>query len=242
VWESPTTAVIEVDGGEPSGRTRRIVFREEDRDQDRFRAVGVVIASLLADSDPVAPPVPPSAAPPARTTRVQRVAIAWLTAAARIGSGLSPGPVRYGAALHGAYRLSSSPLFVGLGVAFDAAPRGSAGVRATWTTGAIGAGLVVPVPALALAIRPEVDVVLQRLAADLAGAPAATASGARWVDGTAASVELVWPEGSPVAAILGADARFLSGGTAVHVDAGKVGSFPALGYGAFLGLELAFLR
>jgi hypothetical protein len=241
VWESATTAVIEVRDGSPSGRTRRISFHEEDRAEDRFRAVGLVVASLLAE--PTASVVPATTAPPSPPPepRGPRLPTAWIDAGAEMGRGLSPGPPRYGAALHGAYRLPSLPAFVGLGVAFDVAPR-SDGVRATWTTCSIGAGLIALVRQPSIAIRPRVDVLFERLAADLAGAPPATGSGARWIDGAALSVLAAWPAGAPVAGVVGAGASLVSGGTAVHVDGDKIASFPAVGYGAFLGIEVALSR
>jgi hypothetical protein len=231
-WRSVTRARVEVSGeGSRPRAARDVEFRPEDTDVAKWQALGLVVASLVDSSGTVphpeaeAPPLPP------REVVVERVS-AWMDGGVALGRGLDPGALRLGGWLGGGYRLPGVPVFVGIGASFGSGAGTTVGLTGTWTGFTAQVGAVLEARPLDLAVRPRVGLVTERLVAEVA-----SGSGSRWVDGGTLGAELVWPGRGPVSLLLGADATWLSGGTAIRLDDRNIASFPALGWQAMVGVQ-----
>jgi hypothetical protein len=242
-WTSPDEAEVEVRAPGHATESRRVVFRPEDRDPDRFRAIGLVVAAAVGNRGEEPPaPEPKDAVPHPRTVRQTT---AWIAVGVLGGRGLAPGPPRYGGWLRAGYDLPGIriPVFISLGIGYTVGARDDAGLRPSWTAMDAGAGLVLNLAALDLSVRPRIGVLLERVGVDAFDAHTGRAdAGSRWLAGTGAGLNLTWPAGATVSALVGADLRFLSGGTSLHVDRDYVASFPALSYDFSLGVQISGSR
>lgn len=244
-WDSASRARVEVTGagaaaGETS-ETRDVEFRPEDTDVARWQAVGLVVASLV-DSSGVLPD--PEVEPPRASQRAPASferAIVWIDGGAALGRGLDPGALRLGGWLGGGYRLPGVPLFVGIGASFGAGAGSAVGLTGTWTGFTAQVGAVLEARPVDLVVRPRAGVVAERLVGEASGGPGREASGSRWLDGATLGAELVWPAREPVSLLVGADATWLSGGTAIRLDDRNIASFPALSWQALLGVQVALV-
>jgi hypothetical protein len=245
-WESDTVARVDVGAG--AHATERVLqFRPEDRDGDRFRAVGLVVGALASDlaSEPL-PARTDAPRPPAAPRGSPR---AWLSGGALVGTGLRGGAERWGGWARVGFRFSDLPVavtlaggYAGSSVAATASAPSDHVLRATvgFTPLSLGLAASFAVEAWHLAVRPRVDGVLLRQTAESAGPPAS--SGSRWVDGVELGAGLVWPANAPVSLIAEGAATFLSGGTAVRIGNDKIASFPAHALSLLVGLEVPFGR
>jgi hypothetical protein len=235
VWLSPDEVAIHVEDEEHRREPRRLVFRPNDPAQDRFRALGLFVAAIsgTAPEEPAARPRPV----------LPRQTAAWLGVGLLGGRGLAPGPPRYGAWVRGGYELPRFPAFVSVGVGHAVAARDGRGLRPSFTAIGAGLGLVLDIRPLETSLRPRVGALLERQGVDAFDANTSqSGAGSRWVAGTNAGLELVWPAHTAVSLLLGADLRFLSGGTGVHVGNDYVSSFPSLSYDFSFGLEISGSR
>ena len=232
VWASASVARVEVDPapGRSAIITRSITFRAEDGIDDRWQSLGLVLGALLADNAPARPEAPPR----------RRSPLVWIDGGVELGNGLDPGPLRRGGWLRAGFRPPGLPAFLGIGAGYALSDGAAHDVEPAWTTLAVGVGLTWTLEPLHLAVRPRADLIAEHLVAEI-GPPNRSDSGSRWIPGGAASLELVWPSRSTVSVVAGGEARFVSGGTAVHVGREKVASFPALGSSVLVGLEVTLL-
>jgi hypothetical protein len=168
-------------------------------------------------------------------------AVVWTNGGAALGRGLDPGALRLGGWLGGGYRVPVVPLFVGVGASFGTAAGSAAGLTGTWTAFTAQIGAVLEARPLDVVVRPRVGVLSERLVAEASGGPAGETSGSRWLDGATLGAEVAWPAGRTVALFLGADATWLSGGTAIRLDNSNIASFPALSWQALLGVQVALV-
>jgi hypothetical protein len=254
------TARVEV-GLRPAERSRWLVraidFRPEDAPQERWRAVGLVIATLVGDAlhaepappaPPPAPPLPPPAPPPVPTpppaTSPSPIEHdrAWLDAEALLGPGLDGGEARRGGALRVAWAPLRAPVFATLAASYAGAPRDAHGVAVSWTTLAAGVGPIASLLRDAVRVDARLEVVAQRLdAAVVAPGSGATDDGSRWLPGARIGAEVAWMPVRIVGVVAGAEGTLLGGSTAVTSQGASVGhdAPQGLGFTAFLGLRTA---
>jgi hypothetical protein len=222
----------------PDRPSRRLVFRSDDAEADRWQSAGLVVAALFLDRarddaddgfyDEIAPP--------------QRLPRAWASVATRLGNGLASGPIRYGGAASVGYAFPTLPVFAELEASYAVAFRNVAGVRPSWTSFVAGAGPVVDIRSLDLVLRPSAQVLVERVDADVARDPAHSDAGERWLTGAGLSLALAWPVRTPVSLFAETDANFLTGATGVRVMNQDVSSFPAVFYGVGLGVSIVLGR
>lgn len=231
-WDSPTHARVDA---RAKAATRSVEFRPEDPEGDRWQALGLVVASLLEGPD--ARPLEEAVA---RPPRPGRRAILWMNGGAAVGQGLEPRSPRVEGWLGGGYRLHPVPIYVGVGAGVGVAS-GPADLTATWTTFSAQVGMDFIARPLDLGLRPHLGLLSERIVAEVSRGPTTGTSGSRWLDGAALGAEVVWPVRSVLSLVVGADASWLSGATAVRLDDRKIASFPALGYRAFLGVQVTLV-
>jgi hypothetical protein len=235
------TARIEVglrraDRGQWLART--IEFRPQDAQPERWRAVGLVIATLVGDAihaeaAPVPPPAPaPSPAPPPPPPPPIRAAPepvthdrAWVDAGALIGPGLDTGAPRFGAGIRAAWAPLRPPLFVTVAAAYAGSARASTtGVGASWTTLAAGVGPVVSAAGNALRFDARFEAVAERFDASVvAPDTGATDDGSLWRGGARVGLEGAWMPGRLVGVVAGAEGSLLDRSTTVRLHGVPVG-------------------
>ncbi len=229
VWEGSTRVVVRVRAGPgASEAVRAMDFRPSDAEADRWRAAGLVVASLSergSDAESAGRPRAPSRAAPVIVVPATGVLL---------GEGLRGSAVREGGWLRTTFVLRDVPLFVGAGAAYSTAPSASA-VTPTWLELALGFGVTWNLDAARLAVRPHLDAVILSESASLDGAGP---SGSRWLDGLRVALGASWPNRSPVSLAVEASETFLSGGTGILLDNGKAQSFPAHDWSVLVGAEV----
>jgi hypothetical protein len=130
---------------------REIEFRPDDPEDERFRAAGLVIGTLVgqAESEREGAPRPsPVTDQPPRAVidqpRAPRPAVRQWRAAIGVdavgGPALEQGSWRFGAGLGADYRLGLSPAFVHLGLRYGGTPTDAEGLSMNWASAAAGAG------------------------------------------------------------------------------------------------------
>lgn len=244
------------DGG-PSSTSRRIVFRAEDSESERWRSIGFTIASLagaLGVGEGEQPPPEPAPAPatPAETPNPVRapephrprrqtsaVPLPPVHAGARfeIGPGLDRGPPRLGGALFLGYDLPGRVLSASALAADAVRPLAAGDVDMTWMRVGIGLSASSPLP-LESEGRVGLLVVAERIAADETEAVTLREeSRSRWLSGMELDLGLRWPRSARVSGLIGGSLVRLSGGTAVVSHGVELASSPATEGGFFAGLE-----
>jgi len=224
--------------------TRALVFRGADAVEERFRSVGISIASLAGAGRPTAEPqptpAPPKAAPAAtaraRTLRAVPVESWRVSAGLQTGAGASDAAPRLGGFLSLARALPLRPTFGFVSARYAIGRASSSDIDLEWTT--LGAGLGASLLRKPLAVRVQVAALAQRVAAAATDSSSGQSSSAsRWLGGGLVALELGWPGRGPLGAIFGAEAARVSGGTAVRLNQLAIAQIPALQWGFQVGLE-----
>jgi hypothetical protein len=238
-WSSTSVADVEVTLHDGRRHVRHMEFRPSDGEQERWQALGLVVASLVTADERPAPtkPEPDTAMKLPRRTRNA----VWIGLGTLLGNGMRPGPLRYGGWLEAGYQIAGLPAFVGLGSSYALAGANANGIRGQWATFSVGGGARLESTALRLLVRPGLSVAFYRLSAQSEKHPdLAPTSGSRWVPATQVSVTLRWPARSIVGVTLGALGGFATGATGVHDEGREVASFPSLSGTLTLGIEAEF--
>jgi pyruvate/2-oxoglutarate dehydrogenase complex dihydrolipoamide acyltransferase (E2) component len=238
--------------------SRRVEFRRADDARERWRAVGLVIATLVGESRRAAeeapaapapmpsPPTPPPSAEAAPEPKaVSRPApsrereIAWLDGGGVLDPGFG-GWLHGGGWLRGALRPFSLPAFVLVAGRYAAAPT-DRNLSQRWADVSAGVGTLMSVGTLPVRLELHVDAVAELLHAHATDpSSGATDASERWLFGGRAAAELAW-NGSPAWALVGGiEANLLAGGTSVRVEGQPRGTDPAAGVGALLGARAVF--
>lgn len=184
IWQGESFREVTVRVGQGDGKwvSRHLAFAESDSLSERFTTVGLTAATLVGDSlpqpAPLAPaqpepearreqPVPvPQPAPPSpeRPFRGQLGALtgpAWLGAEWQRGGWLSLS-LKWPRTPLLMYAFGSYGVSAGPGVAEQE-------LRTSWTTGGLGAGVELKLPALPIAVSAAVEVGVRRVHAELGG-------------------------------------------------------------------------
>jgi hypothetical protein len=272
-WEDERRVVTVAVGRRRSERAewlkRRLEFKSADALKERWRAAGLVIATLVgeaqrqereaaagAEASPSssapekkkeeAPPAPPRAPAPASTpreagatpTQAPRREIAWLDAGASVDPGVGDGWFRWGGWIRAAVRPSSLPLFVAAGGRYSGMPSDDRGLALRWASASLGVGTFVDLSPLRLEVR--ADGLVQLVHARAVDATGASDASQRWTFGARLGGDVVWAFAPMWALVGGAEAAFLSSGTAVHVGGETRGRDAAFDLGALAGARAIF--
>jgi len=228
-------------------QVRELNFHEQDAPAERWRSVGLAIAGVVGEAtllEPAKPVVSTSLAPKPRPSpppageplRDFRVALG-----PSVESGLSAGRPAVGAWLDAArHCCGSTPLDLAVTASNSWSVRETSGIATRFST--LGAGLGVTLhPTPTLALRGSL---FAALAAVDAGATdpgtGAHASSARWLFGGLARAQVIWPETSAVAGVVGLEIIQLSGGTALQIHDQQKALSPPRRAGIQAGLEWKF--
>jgi hypothetical protein len=226
--------------------SRVLEFREVDAPEERWRTVGITIASGTGDFGgygPVdTPPPRPKAARRAQTDdeRPFRVGGGMIT-----GTGMEAGRVRLGGWLDGTYHFTR-PLPYALVVGrYASAPAGifssdggTVEVTSSWTSLGLGAGIA-PGGVAGVGFRLQVAGLAERFdaaARDSSGEN--VSSDARWLPGWLVAGKALWPETGFIGAQVGGELSGVTGATGVELDGESVSQSPSFKWGLFFGLEL----
>jgi hypothetical protein len=255
-WDSTEQHIARIQVGRKRGQagswlSREMQFRLADAPIERWRAVGFAIGTLAdeqereAERASVAPlPAPPASAPatppvheqaPAPWTHAPR----WIAIGPLAGPGLDTGPWRYGMWLRGANQLGPTPFFAQVSASHALRPTRDQ-VRVQWANFAAGLGALISSAALHLELRAHTEFVAEYVRASTHDPDSGRDdSGSRWSPGFRGGIQAIWPSSRPIAAVVGADAWTLSGGTAIRMHGSeRIGSSPATGFVVLLGCEV----
>lgn len=252
-------AVITLDAGASRARVelgrsgstwkkRELAFAQADSPKERWRALGLTLATLFGDPAPAEPEpkAPPPRAPapspqPALAAQEAReplardgVSFPRLGAALSLSPALTQGPLRWGLLV----RASAGP-FGGiiepvLGAGYALRPGSSRDLDLSFAT--LTAGVAVPYRAA--------DILTLRLRLEAAGEWVLVSqsepadSGQRFVAGAVLGVDASWPARSRIAGFVGADLWMFTGGTAISAGSENLASVPARRIAALAGILL----
>jgi len=222
-------------------RSRELTFTEQDPELERWRAIGFTIA-LLADDRRLSPPPPaeipmadvgPAPADAAFDAEGLPVQAELLGV---VGTGLSEGPLRLGAAA----RLSAAfaeHFFVTGGVDYTLAQAAALDVR--WFDASLGLGLYVPRFWHALDARLRLEGLAENVAAT-AELDSLTDQRSAWVPGLRLGGDLLWRVAGAWLVSAHVDAFWLDGSTAITSAGGPVATSAGAGLTFGLGAGYGF--
>jgi hypothetical protein len=255
-WQSSAHLVVEVqvgvrDSQGPEWSTRRLTFTETDVELERWRAVGLVIATLarqrVAEASPAPPPLKPAPPPRVQSPRERPARLAapphlWTLEAA---GELARGPRGVFGAYGGSLRLSrrvTPRLFYATASARYGASSFDEHIAFRWGWLTAGLGIVSPLGASQVSwemrLEPMVGVVSAKL--DSASGSDA-ASGMLW--GLGEGVALVWWSSSWLGFSIAADAYQLNRATVARAStvddaAPSTQRLQPFGWSTSLGLKI----
>jgi hypothetical protein len=260
-WQGDGSVRVEV-GVQKQARSewlsQELSFREQDDPEQRWRATGLAIGTLVGEmrwqaqqpaKEPARDPQKDVGQPaPARDRAEPRPAAgpielrSWLDAGPVAGSALDDGSFRIGAFARGAFQLPESPLFGALSVSYQARPNDTHGIDVTWTTVAGGAGYRLFVAGSRLDVDLRLEGVWQYVRVS-ASDPISGASGsaASSVFGVRGGADASWTLARPIALLIGAEISGLNRTVDVRLRDERIGTASRLQY-ALLGGARFWLR
>jgi hypothetical protein len=231
---------------------RDMLFKEADQPVERWRAVGLTIATLVGElpghgqTAPAAQP-PPKPAPPKPVRRKPpprplpapvRAPRWWIEAGALLGPGLgAAGAPRGGGFAGGAYLLGELPLLAHVSLGYAARPADVRGLSVQFLTLQAGLGVRLELDAADLELDGRVGASLERVGAS-ATRSGAEDSGSRLLPALHLGADVGWPARGFVAVVAGADAWALESPTRITIEGQPVGKVPGAGVLGRLGLRL----
>lgn len=254
-WRSAEHLAVDVQVGVQSAAggvwsTRHLDFAESDAELERWRAVGLVIATLARQGEtaaaappPAAPPKPPEPPAPAApaTSPPSAARPRWMLDLAGALSHGQRGLDVPGASLRLSRRVLRAGVYLGAAARYDTLSAAEQ-VRLHWGSLGLGLGLSLPLgdPRVTLDARlePSVELVWAKL-----GSSGASASGVVW--GARGGAGLGWWLSSSVAAVLSLEATQLNRATEARIVSPDGATehttrVPALTWGTSVGLRFAF--
>jgi hypothetical protein len=164
-WEDPDSlhASVEVGVGKPGDRSweqRGLVFKDADTSTERWRAMGLTVAALVAErqasihrrgedsKDGPNPSVLPGASvqtpqgplPARRSPRSPRSSSMWIGVAGTLGPALDLGSPRMGGRLDAAWRPSAWPFFARVALGYAARPTDGRNLFVDWKVATLMVG------------------------------------------------------------------------------------------------------
>jgi hypothetical protein len=238
--------------------SQELSFREQDQPEERWRATGLAIGTLVgemrweqaaapreparrpqSDTRPPAASRDPTSTPPAVRTIESR---SWLDVGPVAGPALDDGSFRVGAFARGAFQLPKSSVFGALSASHQVRPDDAGDVDVSWTTVGAGAGygLLASGSALGLDVRLEATWQYVRVSArdpisGDAGSAASSLFGAR------AGGDASWTLARPIALVIGAELSALNAPVDVRLRDQRIGTASRMQY-ALLGGARFWLR
>ena len=255
-WDGPEHRSVHIEVGLPRAgraewRARDLAFRAEDLEVERWRSVGLVIATLVGDASAEEPPssVPPETTPAAIPRRPQSTpppapsppepAWIWLDVAGFVSPALDDGTWRGGASLRATHPFRSPPVVATAQIRYAARPADDAGLSVRWVAASLGVGAHLEVgEAVVVELRAELlaELVAASVTDPIAGT---TDSGHRWIPGARAGVDAAWMLHRNLGVLVGLDASLLQSGTLVHLRDQRAGRAPPLSFAPILGVRVA---
>jgi hypothetical protein len=234
------------DGTGPERHYLRVLeFQAVDEPEERWRSIGIAIASTagelsLADGVRKAPSARPASRPEPERERPLRFAGGMIT-----GTGLEAGRVRLGGWLDGAYHFARrGPYALAVG-RYASAPGGTFSgaeapveVTSSWTSVGLGGGIA-PGGFGGVGFRLQIAGIAERFDAAVTDSSGAeVSSDARWLPGLLVAAKAAWPETGFIGAQLGGELSSVTGATGVELEGESVSASPTFKWGLFFGLEL----
>jgi hypothetical protein len=260
-WQDANSVRVEV-GVKKQARgewlSQELSFREQDQPEERWRATGLAIGTLVgemrweqAPPQPEAAPEPqpdvrrpaasrePTTAPAAARPLESR---SWLDAGPVAGPALDDGSFRVGAFARGAFQLPKSPVFGALSASYQVRPDDAGDVDVSWTTVAAGAGygFLGSGSALGFDLRLEAMWHYVRVSArDPVSGESGSASSSLF--GARAGGDASWTLARPIALMIGGELSALNAPVDVRLRDQRVGTASRFQY-ALLGGARFWLR
>ncbi len=236
--------------------SRELDFEPEDVRVERFRAIGLTVATLVGDvrerervqeeerkqseTAPAPPPSQPKPAPPAPPSQPplqeqpQQKPLTWLFQLGPVvGPGLDQGPWRIGGFARGSLAIHGFPVRPTLAFAY-AKRKEDDGLGADWLT--LSGGVMAGARLSWLGLYGRVEGVAERFGVEQTLPPTDTDS--RWVPGLRLGGEIVLPDTSWIGWVFGADFWQFWDATEVHVAGADAARLSAGNYTLFTGVQL----
>ena len=253
-WEGDDRATAKVEVGVRRGQhadwlTRRVTFARADAEEERWRSVGLIIATLVGsqtggDRNADLPTPPPPAAPPpvvkepvaaekpAASPMPARTWFVEADAEAVRGAGDVFGA--WGGALRGGVAFEGTPFFVTGSLRYEIAPDAAPDARLEWGWVSLGAGVATPLSRAPLVFEARCEPTLGGVRAS-ASQGGSTQSGGLF--GVREGVGLTWWLGRAVGLTVGAEALETTRSAVVNVSGGA--GYPAEAKAQWLGWSTA---
>lgn len=260
-WEGTERRAVQVQVGAhrtagPEWSNRHLTFNESDAEVERWRAVGLVIATLAGEvfeAEPAralppepapkkqpepARPSPPAAAPDTRSP-------AWtLQAGAELARGSGNSLSAYGASLRITRQLLPRFLFATASARYELEPTTSTGVQLSWAWATLGLGASVPLVGTNLSFEGRVEPALGSARAALAHPAPGTGAQSGTLFALREGAGLVWWWSEWLGVDVSADAFEISRRTVVRDQNGSrdVARVEPFGWSTAIGLRVGFGR
>ena len=253
-WEGDDRATAKVEVGVRRGQhadwlTRRVTFAPADAEEERWRSVGLIIATLVgsqtgADRTVETPAPPPAAAPPhvakeplaaEKPAASRGAARTWFVEAdAEAARGAGDVFGAWGGALRGGVAFAGSPFFVTGALRYEIAPNAAPDARLEWGWVSLGVGISAPLGDAPLVFEARCEPTLGGMRAT-ASQGGATQSGGLF--GVREGVGLTWWMGRAIGVSLGVEALETTRSAVVNVSGGA--GYPAEAKAQWLGWSTA---
>ncbi len=243
----------------PEWSNRHLSFGVTDAEIERWRAVGLVIATLAGEvaasnpeppkAEPTPEPVkltpPPAPAPAPVAKRAARTPAWTLQASAELARGSSSAFAAHGGSLRLTRLLVPRWLFGTAAARYDVQNVTGQQLNLTWTSFALGAGAALPLASGHVALEARLEPEVSFVSADLSNSAAGSGAqrGTLWSLREGVSAVWWWTEWLGLAAA--ADLSESNRATVVHAQAGsaaprELAKVQALTWSAGLGLRVGF--
>jgi hypothetical protein len=252
--------------GQPRWISRELTFRAQDAEVERWRAAGLVVATLAGaaregevseetpaadarDAQRRATQEPPPPAPRdhilSRRGRLEPAApqsrsTIVIDAAVASGPALDDGTWRVGPSGRLGYALARLPFAAWVGARWGARPRDDSGVSATWTGLTVGVGPWISLASDRVVFAGRVELLGELVSASVVEPETeAVDEGERWMPGARAGIDGAWSFARPLAVVAGVDVSFLRHATVLEVRRQPVARASVVALTTVIGLRVS---